>query len=325
MAAVLCALVVAAAGKRAQAQANDPVEEDLLKRGVESRKQGDDAAALELFRRALDRHASPRALAQVGLAEVALGQWVNAEGHLDAAVGASSDPWIKKNSATLLSTLAKVREKLGSLQVLGEPAGAEITIEGEVRGKVGSKPIRVRSGDCQFEVRAPGYASLRRVVEILPESLTRETVNLSRTAVAAGPGPSPSPSPAPAVQENLVTTEAPPAPAPGAEPDRRLRIASFVLAGAGAAVAITGIAFGIKARSLADKNSSATVFDPDAESAGHRYQTLQYVGYGLGGALIAAGVTTFFLSRPKTGATHEQKVSLVVYPGGSVASFELIF
>jgi hypothetical protein len=36
-------------------------------------------------------------------------------------------------------------------------------------------------------------------------------------------------------------------------------------------------------------------FDPRADSSGKSYQTLQYVGYGVGAALLVAGTVTFLM------------------------------
>src|SRR5947209_3601580 len=72
-----------------------------IRRGVDLRKQGRDMDALEEFRKAYAAARSPRALAQIALAEQALGRWVDAESDLDQALASKSDPWIRKNVATL--------------------------------------------------------------------------------------------------------------------------------------------------------------------------------------------------------------------------------
>src|SRR5688572_1092503 len=58
---------------------------ELIDRGVEQRKAGDDRAALELFRRAFELNGSGQALAQMALAEQALGRWLDAHQHLRLA------------------------------------------------------------------------------------------------------------------------------------------------------------------------------------------------------------------------------------------------
>ena len=112
--------------------ASDRTEDELIKEGVEKRRAGEDAAALDLFRLAYELKHSPRAVGQMGLAEMALGRWLNAETHLQEALTAAQDPWIKKNSRALEASQVSVREHLGNLEVLGSPEGAEVIVEGEV-------------------------------------------------------------------------------------------------------------------------------------------------------------------------------------------------
>jgi tetratricopeptide (TPR) repeat protein len=74
-------------------------QEDLfIKQGIERRRLDDDAGALELFTKAYELHHAPRALAQIGLARMALGLWVQAEADLEGALAATDDPWIRKNT-----------------------------------------------------------------------------------------------------------------------------------------------------------------------------------------------------------------------------------
>jgi hypothetical protein len=74
-------------------------QEDLfIKQGIEGRRLDDDAGALELFTKAYELHHAPRALAQIGLARMALGLWVQAEADLEGALAATDDPWIRKNT-----------------------------------------------------------------------------------------------------------------------------------------------------------------------------------------------------------------------------------
>ena len=177
---VVAILVFAAAGASGHAQAANITDEELIKQGVESRRRMDDAGALDLFKKAYAIRKSARAAGQIGFAEVALGRWIDAEVHLEEALAAAEDPWVRKNGAALRTSLEQVRRQLGDLDVLGSPAGAEVIIEGQVRGTLPlAKPMRVRAGDCRFDVRAPGHTPASRNVEIAPGALTRETVNLS--------------------------------------------------------------------------------------------------------------------------------------------------
>jgi hypothetical protein len=307
---------VLAAAPNAGAAA-DSSEDELIRKGVEARRRLDDAAALELFKQAYAMHHGARAVGQMGLAEIALGRWVDAEAHLQEAIAASGDTWIKKNAKTLEEALGRVRQEVGSLSILGSPEGAEVIIGGEVRGTLPlDKPLRVRAGDVRFELRAPGHETEARTVRVMAGQLTRETVTLALLAPATPP---PSAGPAPPV----VTSAPPPRGDEGAPPATNggagLRTTGLVLAGAGVVAAGVGLAFGLKARSAGQSDSAAPTYDPGAASAGHRYQTLQFVGYGVGGALIAAGVTTFLIGRHRGQAGEPApSVSFLPLTGGGV-------
>jgi len=124
-------------------------QEDLfIKHGIERRRLDDDAGALELFIKAYELHHAPRALAQIGLARMALGLWVQAEADLEGALAATDDAWIRKNTGVLYQALEKVLEHVGRLEVLGTPVGAEVVVGGEVRGALPmDKPIRLTAGE----------------------------------------------------------------------------------------------------------------------------------------------------------------------------------
>ena len=296
--------------------ANDPVEEDLLKRGVEDRNHQDDAAALELFRKAYAIRQSPRAEAQMGLAEMALGQWVEAEKHIDHAL-TGTDAWIRKNSAVLKDSLAKVRKNLGSLQVMGSPAGAEVIIEGERRGTLPmDQPIRVHIGDCRFDVRSPGFAPLSRVVQISVGALNRETVHLSELTVPVAPPPVAVAAPPEVVRPEPMLSAKNDLPAADRSESGyrspRLRTTGMILVGAGVLAAGAGLTFGILAKNAGEHDRALNVYDPGREPLGHRYETLQFVGYGVGAALLVSGVTSFILgSRRPDNEAGTSSVSLL--------------
>jgi hypothetical protein len=178
--------VVAAIGPGARAmaapadRAEASEDEALLRRGVELRRQGRDEEALKTFRSAFRLRATPRAQAQMGLAEQALGHWVDAEGDISAAIRSREDPWIARNMNVLLSARGKVLQHLGQLQVLGSPAGAAIHIDERDLGAMPMKaPVYVPLGEVVIFVSAPGYISLTRRSTIPSASeIVRETIAL---------------------------------------------------------------------------------------------------------------------------------------------------
>jgi hypothetical protein len=301
----------------ARAAAADGQEDLLIKQGIERRRHDDDNGALTLFSKAYELHHAPRALAQMGLARMALGLWVQAETDLEGALAASRDPWIRKNTGVLHEALDRVMEHVGTLEVLGNPMGAEVVIGGEVRASLPmEKPVHLPTGEYKLEVRAPGYEAVKRGVQIVAGQKSRETVALVAVPVAAAAQPAdPQPPPLPGSPPGVGIVKRPPpvvvsnppvaspiAPPP-VEPNRPrrpgLRTVGIFLGGTGVAAVAGGLLCGLEARAAGNANSAAGhVFDPNADSRGHTFQTLQYVGYGVGAALLVAGTTLFVLGSP---------------------------
>src|SRR5256885_726287 len=94
---LVVALSILVLGQVQSAVAADTNEDELIQRGIELRRRRSDEAAFPLFQKAYEQHHSPRAAAQLGLDELALGRWIDSERHLQEALGSPSDPWIRKN------------------------------------------------------------------------------------------------------------------------------------------------------------------------------------------------------------------------------------
>jgi len=103
---------------RAPPQARAEDVESLIKKGTELRRVHRDREALAEFRKAAAIEETPRVLAQIALAEQALGIWVDAEAHLKKALAAESDAWIRKNAGVLRGALDQYLSFWLSLAVL---------------------------------------------------------------------------------------------------------------------------------------------------------------------------------------------------------------
>lgn len=177
----LCALVLSlVCGLSSLAYADASADaEALITRGIDLRRQGKDAEALEAFRQAAETHSTPRALAQMGLAEQALGHWVAAEAHLKLALEHPNNPWVSRNRDTLTRSLAAVGERLGSIELSCDVAGANVSVNGTPAGTTPlSEPLRVVSGSVVVEVIAEGYHPMTRTLQVNAGSLARENVTL---------------------------------------------------------------------------------------------------------------------------------------------------
>ena len=125
--AAVVVLFLAVIGASRAAAATDA--DKLIREGVDLRRGGDDVGALQKFQRAFEVAPSPRATAQMGLAEQALGRWVTAYEHLHRALDATNDAWIKKSRPALEEALNHVNDHVGQVEILGGSPGAEVRIE----------------------------------------------------------------------------------------------------------------------------------------------------------------------------------------------------
>lgn len=177
LSAMLWALAMLWTPAQVSAQRGDA--EALIAEGVQLRRAHDEEGALERFRRAYELTPSGRALAQIGLAEQALGLWVQAQGHLEEAL-TSTEAWVERNRRTIEQALEEVRTHVATLDVRTETPGAELFIDGAAMGPLPlSAPLRLVGGaSVSVEVRAPGYRTAERVVVLTGGSTSRESFAL---------------------------------------------------------------------------------------------------------------------------------------------------
>lgn len=178
-------LLVSAWSAPALAQAGDgspssderPSAEALLERGVALRAEGRDAEALEVFRRAWEEERTARVLAQIALAEQALGRWVEAGRHLEEALRRDDD-WVARHRDALELSREAIHAQVVRVRVSG-PAGAEVRLDGEPSGTLPLEaPLLVAAGAAtRISVHLDGGSSEEtvtasggsvRTVELVP-------------------------------------------------------------------------------------------------------------------------------------------------------------
>jgi hypothetical protein len=265
----LALLATSATLAAAPAAAQTPADA-AISRGVALRREGRDEAALRVFQLAWRTSGAPRALAQVALAEQALGQWVDAEAHLVEAL-ALRDPWVLAHLPVLQSALAEIRLHVGRLDVGGGPPDAEVVIDGAV---VGSLPLaamlHVPTGSLTFTVRREGYIPVTRTVQVDARFPLRERVTLALALAAPV---------APVAPVAPIVADAPPPVARGAAPEPRpttLRYVGYALLGTGvAALAVSGAFLGVNLVSAASAGS-ATPASEDPYGAWARFQASEH-------------------------------------------------
>jgi hypothetical protein len=166
-----------------QASAGDA--DDLIRQGVERRRQRDDVGALRLFEQAYQAGHSPRALAQMALAEQALGKWVSASEHLRQALAIDGDSWIVKNHGVLKESAARVAEHVGWIEIFGGPPGAEVRLDSARRGTLPlPRPLAATTGTVAIDLWLGGAVVVHRTTTVRAGETTREAFETEAIAVA---------------------------------------------------------------------------------------------------------------------------------------------
>ena len=170
---VALALALAWPGSAAGADADE-----LIKEGVGLRRKGDDLGALQRFEQAFQLGKTSRALAQMGLAEQALGRWVAAYEHLTQALESKTDAWIGKNRPAISEALNVVGEHVGRLEIIGGSPGAEVRLDGVIRGTLPlPAPLTTPTGTITIDVSTPGFFPVQRTTTVRARQTTRESLD----------------------------------------------------------------------------------------------------------------------------------------------------
>ncbi|HEX7600493.1 MAG TPA: PEGA domain-containing protein [Polyangiaceae bacterium] len=298
VAAALLVLAALAVAPVAHADGADA----LIEQGLVLREAGRDAEALDQFKKAYALAPSPRALAQMALAEQALGRWVVAEANLGRALRSVQDPWIMKNRAALDGALVTIARHLGDLEVAGGATGAEVLLDGEGVGTLPLPgPLRAEVGTRTLEIKRDGYYPVSRMVTIANGEPARVSVEMKpRANVGQLPPPPTPPKETPAHDP--------------VDPGRTQRAVGWGLTLAAVPAVGLGVV-GVVGRGgeISSYNSDGTCPGADKPAQppvcqGHidsadRWKAVSIVGFSLGALLAGTGVV-LLLTAPseKTGA-----------------------
>jgi tetratricopeptide (TPR) repeat protein len=267
--------------------------EELVRKGVELRKQRKHLEAYDYFKRAFELSPTPRPMAQLGLVEYQLGRWVEAEIHLEEAAKSQSDPFIRQNRATIGEALEVVRSHIAFIAIRGTPPGAEVSVNGRVVGKL-PLPGLVKASDGYAEVRfsAPGYVSAKRTLSLQPQLTQELFISLENQETGAGALASATP----AGQVSLTPPADPRGGLVEANPERGkvTRLVGMLLGGTGLLAAAYGGYQTYRVRAL-----SQQVRENDVQGLqrGRAAERLQWWGYGLGAGALGAGTVVYLLGR----------------------------
>jgi hypothetical protein len=284
-----------------------------IEEGVTLRERGDDEGAAAVFRAAYDRTGSNHALAQLALAEQALGRWALAFVHLTAALR-SDDPWVAQRRAPLEQALATIRTRVGQLDIRGGVDGARLLLNGEPSGVFPFRePVPVEAGSVVMRVEAPGHHPFERVVVVPAGGIARERIQLvaiEGLAVTSSSGGDPSATGEPSGATTPATRSA-------SGGDGGAAVAGWVVFGTGLAALATGGVFlglGQAAASNVENAPRGTPITAVAEDL-DRADWMRVTGWVLAGVGLAASAAGLVLALAAPGSSGES-VTLQLRPNG---------
>lgn len=297
--------------------------EALIREGLALRRNGNDEGALEKFTQAAAIRRSGRALAQIALAEQAIGRWVEAEDHLKEALALREEAWIAKNSPLLQSALADISSHLGMLEISGNVSGATVKVNGTARGRLPLRePLRVPLGTVMVELEAQGHFPLARSVVVLAGSRARESLNMvpSGQAPSSAFAPTPLPAVAAAAPEPSLADSATATQPSSSSWQRPTAIVSVVAAGA--LLVYGGIAHWQREQTVsAEREKEASGQSHCGQTGGggdcanlrkdvKDRETQMMIGYGAAAALAATGGVLFWMAPARQSSAELVNVAL---------------
>jgi hypothetical protein len=295
----------AAAGHKKSESSDAGSEAALMRKGLDLRQKGQDEAALQEFRRAYELSKTGHALAQIALAEQALGRWLEAESHLTEAL-TRRESWIGKNKKHLDQALNDIQGHLGSLELPGEAKDGTVKVDGVQMATLPlTAPLRVPAGSIALEVQAPGYLPILRNV-VPARGLAREQLTFVAVPVAK-PLPLVILPPQPPVGTVAEVAEKPLAARPTWGPARTVGV---ILGVAALGALGTGVAFNVihenRASSYKSNNCEKDNAPANCQS---QYDSVHQAGYimvgGYVGGAVLAGLATYLLVRSPSPSTDQ--------------------
>jgi hypothetical protein len=262
---------------------------DPVARGLELRRERRDAEALALFQSAYSAAAKPMILAQIALAEQALGRWLSAERDLASALG-TRDPWVDANRGVLEKALSVIQSHLSWLAVTTNVESAEVSLDGLKLGSVRATPWRVTEGVHELALRVADGRSVTRSIEIAGGERAHFHVEVSELASLTAPGQLSSSAPKPV--QPIQSANAPPATNIG----QSFAFATTAVSVVALAEAVTASL--LRADYVEQYNSDACAPDRSQKCAPYRdvadtLGTMAIVGYAVAGAAALGSVALF--------------------------------
>jgi hypothetical protein len=253
-----------------------------LKRGDKLMAAGDIERALEAYGVGLARYQSAHAAFPsskiyfpIGQAEQKLGRFMDALGHYEQvlAEGGELSAAVRKQ---IDDALVEVKKNLGRLDLVAQPSGARISVDGDIVGTAPlEKPIFIEPGRHEIAVTAPDHLEFEEHLELPAGKPVKRTVELKPVPLAKD---------RPAPVETRPLEASPPS-----------KTGFHVMLGVTGAFAATAAVTGILASRKHGVYEDAGRPGDEREDARSTGKTLAIVtDVMLGGAVVMGGVATFY-------------------------------
>jgi tetratricopeptide (TPR) repeat protein len=251
-----------------------------------------------------------------------VGRWDEAAAEFEQAYALKSDPIFIYNMAQAYRRKGEAKRALELYKnfLIKAPNTPK---RAEVEERIAALQEQVEQANRAAKSAAPAPAKAAEAAPapppLPPPAAAPAPPPLPPPAAAPAPPPLPPPAAAPA------QVEAPAAPVPAtSSPGRGLRVTGIVLGAAGVAFVGAGLFFSLETDDYNNSVQTARVYQPNLDDRGKVYNTLQWVGYGLGAGLLATGAILYGVgaSSAKTGAVA---LAPALLPGGAGVSAQGAF
>jgi hypothetical protein len=178
--ALLAQLTLAHAQPTSEAMPSGNASEQLVEQAVALLDAGNDQDALLVLQQAaIADPTSARVRVHLAAVHQAMNEWLPAEEHLLFALGQQDDAYVTEHRDALSDALQSIQAHLSSLIVTGEPAGAEVFLDGQPLGTLPLElPTRVVSGTHVLRVSMRAHRSYASSLETPPGVLVDQVVHL---------------------------------------------------------------------------------------------------------------------------------------------------
>jgi hypothetical protein len=286
--------------QREQAQARFLRGKELYAKGKYAEAYEEFHASMEIVESPNTRLSMARALREMGKLVAAYVEFGRTA--VEAQELTVYDPRYKKAGESAIAERNELAKKLGFVVVTVEHPSddTKLTVGGEeVRRGGWGEPFPVMPGQTEVVVETPGKPPVTKSVTVGAGGKESLTIDAAGGKVETPPPPPPTPE------------------VPVESSDRSaLRPWAFVAGGVGVVGLLTFTIAGLKANSVYNdlKNSCGAGPCPSSKaddvSSGKSYQAVANIGLVIGVVGVAAGVTLFVLSRPKSSSEPSAQVTM---------------